>query len=366
MAPTSVERRGVANIYDAPSSPQQLASMLGCDVGTLVKLDANENPYGPPPGVLEAVSRVSANRYPDAQGNALKEALSSYLDCSPERLVLGNGSDELIDLICRTLLAPGDEVVVCPPTFSVYSLAARQAGASIKEVWRDEKDEFAFAMDRVLNAVGERTKIIFLCSPDNPTGREIPEDDLRSVLELGCLVVLDEAYAEFAGGSYLHLTRKYSNLVVLRTFSKAFGLAGLRIGYGVFPPALPARLEQSRLPYNVNAAAQAAALVALQQMDWVRQHVELIRTERQRMLADLKEIEGLEPRRSAGNFLLVCIIGRPAREVHSGLLAEGIMVRRFSQPPLDRYLRITVGTPEQNSAVLASLRTLLSMERRQE
>jgi histidinol-phosphate aminotransferase len=356
---TAVNDPGEA-VYLAPPSVAQLSARLGVDPSRLVKLDANENPYGAPPAALRALAEVAANRYPDAEVGALRSALAEFTGCPADRIVVGNGSDELIDLLCRLVLRPGDNVVVTPPTFSLYALAARFAGADVLEIARPVGEPVD--IDGLVEAVNAQTKIVFLCSPNNPTGESLSEDEVRRVLALGPLVVLDEAYAEFAGCSLIQLALEYDNLVVLRTFSKAFGLAGLRVGYGAFPAALARQLEAHRLPYNVNAAAQAAAHAALFDLAWVEDRLVLIRQERDRLYAELSALHGLAPLPSETNFLLIGVNDGKAAAIYAALLDAGIMVRHFMKPPLDDYLRITVGTPEQNNALLGALSDILRKE----
>jgi histidinol-phosphate aminotransferase len=340
-----------ASTYDAPVTPLQLARRLGVDPESIIKLDANENPYGPPPAALRALASVEVNRYPDAGATALRERVSQYVGCEPERLVFGNGSDELIDLLCRAVLRPGDRVVNCPPTFGMYAIAARASGSDVVDVPRDT----AFDLDwRSLPAACQAAKLVFLCSPNNPTGGKLSEADLRSLLAMRPLVVLDEAYVEYAGCNLAHLIGEYSNLVILRTFSKAFGLAGLRVGYGIFPPDLARALSGLKAPYNVSSMAQAAAVAALDDTEWVERHAGLIRAERDRVSAAISALPGLDPLPSDTNFLLVRVSGLPASKVFAALLDRGIMVRWFQRPPLHDYLRITTGTPQQNDALLAA------------
>jgi histidinol-phosphate aminotransferase len=348
------------NVYDLPATPPDLAARLGIDVSEIVKLDANENPYGPSPAALRALQDVAANRYPDPGATPLREAIGSYLNLSPDKIVVGNGSDELIELLCRLLLVPGDEVVTCPPTFSLYAIAARTFGAQVLDAARGEN--FAFDLSTVQQAVSTTTKIIFLCSPNNPTGDSISESDLRAVLDLGPLVVMDEAYAEFSGSTFVPLMQEYSNLAILRTFSKGFGLAGLRVGYGIFPPDLARSLRNAKLPYNANAAGQAAALAALGDIPWLETHIALLKQERDRLFAELGALPGLTPLPSAANFLLVRVTAGGARSLYTSLLNRGIMVRYSAQPPLQDYLRITVGTPNQNDKLLGALRSILNQE----
>jgi histidinol-phosphate aminotransferase len=352
--------------YDAPPTPLELARRLGVDPESIIKLDANENPYSPPQSAISAMAGVAPNRYPDPNATALKERLSQYLGCPPDSLVLGNGSDELIDLLCRSVLRDGDTVVNCPPTFGLYEIAARASGAAALSVPRTA--DFSLDLQALFRAVeqpdGGVVRLVFLCSPNNPTGGSLLEADLRRLLDAGPLVALDEAYAEYAGRSFVQLTAEYSNLVVLRTFSKAFGLAGLRIGYGVFPPELARELSAMKAPYNVNSVAQAAALGALHDLAWVERHVALIRAERDQLFTALGGLPGLTPLPSETNFLLVRVSGVSARDLFQALLGRGIMVRHMARPPLQDYLRITTGTPEQNDRLLEALEAILEGEAR--
>jgi histidinol-phosphate aminotransferase len=339
--------------YSGPQTPTQLAARLGVAPEEIIKLDANENPYGPPPATLLALQNVAISRYPDPDGILLKERIADYTGTRPEQIVLGNGSDELIDLLCRLLLHPGDEAIVCPPTFSVYAIAAQAAGATVVEVLR--LPSFQVDPEGVCRALSGRTRLVFLCSPNNPTGEMIPEAGLIAILAEGATVLLDEAYAEFAGWSALRLVGEYPNLMLLRTFSKAFGLAGLRAGYGIFPGDIASAMQAARLPYNVNSVAQVAAAAALDDRGWVERHVELIVAERDRLSSELQGIGGLQPLPSAANFLMVKVTAMPADLLYSELLNRGIMVRYFTQPDLSDFIRVTTGTPAQNDALLRAI-----------
>lgn len=343
--------------YSGPQTPTQLAARLGVPPEQIIKLDANENPYGTPPAALLAMQEVAISRYPDGDATLLRASIASYTGARLEQIVLGNGSDELIDLLCRLLLRPGDEAIVCPPTFSVPAITSRAAGATVIEVPR--LPLFHVDPAGVCAAINSRTRLIFLCSPNNPTGESIPEAGLRAILSQGVNVLLDEAYTEFAGWGALSLMREYANLMLLRTFSKAYGLAGLRVGYGIFPDEIGATLQAARMPYNVNSAAQAAAAAALRDRAWVERHVALIIAERDRVSRKLEKIGGLEPLPSAANFLLVRVAAMPANLLYGELLNRGIMVRYFNTPDLKDYIRVTTGTPAQNDALLRAIAAIL-------
>lgn len=327
-----------------------------------VKLDANENPYPLPApiqaAVQEALARVPANRYPDSMGWALKRQLAALAGVPPERVQLGNGSDELIQTILMAVARPGAAVLVPVPTFSMYAVTAQALGLRCVEV--PPGDGFSLHRDLFLRKLAEaRPVATFIASPNNPTGNCYDPDVIRAALAAAPgLVVLDEAYADFSGKTFLPELPAHPHLLILRTLSKV-GLAGLRVGYLVADEAVLAELEKVRLPYNLNALSQAAATVVLKHRDLLRQQVRQIVAERERVAVGLRALPGLTVFPSEANFLLVRT-ARPAREVFRGLLDRGILVRDFEDARYLRdCLRVTVGTPEENDALLAALREIL-------
>ncbi|MGH2364155.1 MAG: histidinol-phosphate transaminase [Chloroflexota bacterium] len=348
-------RRDIAELsdYAAVEPPEQLAERLGIGVGDLIKLDANENPYGPAPGVAQAVAQARFDLYPDPLHLRMRQAIESYAEAPVERIMFGNGSDELLELVIRLFLEPGDEVVSCPPTFGMYSFLPPLFFGKVIAVPRFE--DFRVDVPAVLAALTERTKLIVLAAPNNPSGTPLPEADLRRLLESGRVVVLDEAYVEFAGSTAIPLTGEYGNLIVLRTFSKWAGLAGLRVGWGVFPADIMPHLWKIKQPYNVNVAAQAAVLASLRQRDLLLANVGRIVAERERLRAALSALPGWSVLPSAANFLL-CQVPSAVR-TFDHLLRHGIAVRRYSAPRLERSLRISVGQPEESDRLLEVLRS---------
>ena len=220
--------------YDAVVAPDVLASKAGIPERNIVKLNGNENPYGCSPLVREAVLKVPMHIYPDPEQSKMREALSKYTGLDPGNIVVGAGADELIDLLFRLFVSPGDTILDFEPTFGMYSFCANVAGGKVLFVQRD--DEFEIDLEEAIAAINNSTKIIFVTSPNNPTGNIATESQIRSILDTGIIVVVDEAYYEFCGETALPLLEEYSNLVVLRTFSKWAGLAGLRVGLGVMSP----------------------------------------------------------------------------------------------------------------------------------
>ncbi|MBC8074638.1 MAG: histidinol-phosphate transaminase [Chloroflexales bacterium] len=343
-----------------------LAAQLRIPVERLVKLDANENPYGPAPRALAALAELAQGRaapisplavYPDPEQRALRHALSTYVGQPVDRIICGLGSDELIDLLMRLFLQPGDAVVDCPPTFGMYPFDAGIQAARVVNVPRDE--HFALDLEGIAEAVeSSGAKLLFVASPNNPSGNVAPPAAIERLLELPLLVVVDEAYAEFSGQSVSDLVGRRENLVVLRTFSKWAGLAGMRVGYALVPNAIAPHLWKIKQPYNVPVEGQAAALASLEDLAWLRGNVARILAERARLLAALHELPGIHPYPSDANFILCRLTNGDGRALKLALERQGILVRFYNKPGLRDCVRITVGTPHQNDALLAALREL--------
>jgi len=352
-----------------------LSRRLGIPASQIVKLDANENPYGPLPGVAEALAEYPYYHiYPDPQQSELREALAHFVGVPAENILPGQGADELLDYICRLFLAPGDAIINTPPTFGMYSFDARLEGAEVVDVWR--RADYSVDVEEIERlATGDRgsgiassqfpvpspqsrlPKLLFLTSPNNPSGTWLPDADLRRLLALPLLVVLDEAYVEFANQpSRAGWVLEHDNLIILRTFSKAAGIAGLRLGYGIFPAWLMPHLWKFKQPYNVNVAASVAGLASLRHTDQMMAVVEKLKTERDRLLVALAAIPYLRPYPSEANFVLCRVEGRDAGALKQGLERQGILVRHYNKPGLDNCIRISVGRPEQTDRLLAALR----------
>lgn len=335
-----------------------LSQELGIPAEKLVKLDANENPYGPLPAVRQALAQCDAlHIYPDPMQNRLRDALAAFLGLPRDIILAGAGSDELIDLIMRLVLQPGDYILNCPPTFGMYAFDAALHGARVIAVPR--RPDFSLDLAGIERAVERhRPKLLFLACPNNPDGGVFNADTLRRLLALPLLVVVDEAYAEFRGESFIGLVPAHENLIVLRTFSKWAGLAGLRVGYGVFPPALMPHLWKIKQPYNINAAAQVAAIVSLEHADELMDIVRRMVQERERMLAGLRAIPWLQPFPSHANFILCRVLDRPAVEVKLALRRQGILIRHFDKPGVSDCVRFSVGRPEHTDILLDALQRL--------
>ncbi len=343
--------------YSARKSPDTLKGKVEVPVESIIKLDANENLYGCSPEVNRALATYSEfNIYPDDSQTVLGKLLEGYTGVSAGQIVAGSGSNTLIDLLLRLFLEPGDEVINCVPTFGIYSFSTGLCGGKLVEVPRDEN--FAVNVAAVKKAVTGRTKMIFLANPNNPTGTIIPEKDIIEILDTGVPVAVDEAYCEFSRQTVLPLLSWYDNLMILRTFSKWAGLAGMRIGYGLFPPEIAGYLLRIKIPYNVNVAAAVAVRESLKDIDYLKSTVEKIIAERERLYKELEKIEWVKPVRSQANFILCLVEKGGAKELRQKLQDKGILVRYFEEPRLKNYIRISVGKPEHTDALIKTLHSL--------
>jgi len=339
-----------------------LSARLGLAPEAIIKMDANENPYGPSPRVRAALAALPfPHIYPDPESTVLRAALSRDTGVAAANLLAGAGADELIDLIMRLFLQPGDVVIDCPPTFGMYSFdTAVNAGCIIRVPRRADFSLDVEAICAVFQAPAlihsHTPKLLFITSPNNPDGSVISDGDLLRLLGLPVGVVLDEAYIEFHGPSRLAWVLEHENLMVLRTFSKRAGLAGLRVGYAAFPAALMPHLWKVKQPYNVSVAASAAAVAALEDAGYMSDMVARLTAERERLADCIATIPYLRPYPSHANFILCRVIGRDARQLKLALEREGILVRYFNKPGLTDCLRISVGKPEHTDVLLAALR----------
>ncbi len=343
--------------YAASKSPETLEGKVEVPVESIIKLDANENPYGCSPRVNQALSTYPhLNVYPDSGQTQLRKLLQGYTGVSAEHIVASSGSSQLIDLVLRLFVEPGDEVIYCVPTFAMYRFYTELCGGTLVEVPRDEN--FAVNVNAVKAAIGKKTKIILLANPNNPTGTIMPQSDILEILDTGLPVVVDEAYYEFSGETVVPLISQYKNLMVLRTFSKWAGLAGLRIGYGIFPPKIADYLLKIKPPYNVNAAALVAVQESLKDIDYLMDRVKAIIAERGRLFDELKKLKWLKPFPSQANFIFCSVLNGKASELQQKLQDKGILVRYFDMPFWRNGIRISVGKPEHTDALIKTLREI--------
>jgi histidinol-phosphate aminotransferase len=336
-----------------------LSNDLGIPVDLLIKLDANENPYGMPPTAQKNLGNLFLGHiYPDPEARYLKERLAEVLGIPFLNIVVGAGSDELIDLIMRMTGGPGEKVINCPPTFGFYKANAQVNNLDVIEVRR--KADFSLDFPEIEKAVADGAKLIFLANPNNPDGSLIPLRVLTQILSLPALVVIDEAYIEFAQGypSLVPEVMQRDNLIVLRTFSKWGGLAGLRLGYGIFPEDMARAIMKIKQPYNVSVAAANAGLGALEDLALLNERANKMIFERERLMERLRSLDYLSPYPTNTNFILIKVIDGDAYQIQQALIERGILIRYFNTPGLDDHIRISIGKPEDNDQLLAALEDL--------
>src|ERR1700752_2968396 len=324
-----------------------------------VKLASNKNPLGPSPKAMEAARHAlgEANWYPDGGSKRLRQVLADRFHVRPEEVFVGLGSSEIIDLASRVLLRPGLDGITSEGSLTLFAIAIRASGGNLIQT---PMKNFAFDLDAMAGAVTPQTRIIYIANPNNPPGTAFGAAEFAAFLKKvpgDVLVVLDEAYREYAERpdlpDALTLFREYNNLLTLRTFSKVYGLAGLRIGYGIGHPTLVAEMNKLRTPVNVTSVGQAAALAALDDEEHVRKSVEINRAERKRLYGELKKL-GLAPVESETNFLFVPL-GPRAKALCDELLQEGVIIRPLGWMGLPEAIRISVGSPAENTKLIGAL-----------
>ncbi|MFA5866532.1 MAG: histidinol-phosphate transaminase [Actinomycetota bacterium] len=328
-----------------------------------VELDSNENPWNLPDevikDVLDTLAGTDFNRYPDIGVKWLRQNLADGYQLGLENVMAGNGSNEVILDLLLAFGGPGRKAMLFEPTYSMHDVLCRIA--STEAVLVPLEKDFSFDVDAAREAFNRnKPDIVFLNSPNNPTGNLIPQSDIEQVCRMGdFLVVVDEAYGEFSGETCLSLIKQYKNLVVVKTFSKAFRLAAARVGYALADEGIITGLDKVKLPYNLNGLSQITAALVWQRKDAVLRKVAEIVDERDRVLMALEEMAGNKPFPSYANFILFRT-ERDANAVFDGLLGKGVQIRNFSgKPYLENCLRVTIGTPDENSAFLAALKESL-------
>ena len=347
--------------YEPGKPVEELERELG--IHDAIKLASNENPLSPSDRVQRAITDALAtlNRYPDGSGYYLRHALARKHDVTAEQVVLGNGSNELIELLVRTFLRPGDEAVVPHPSYVVYPMIVQAAGGiRVMVMLKDSRID----LDAMARAITPMTKMVFIANPNNPTATIVTADEVghfMSKVPERTIVVFDEAYIEFAQGpdfpDMLGYVAQGRKVVVLRTFSKAASLAGLRVGYGIGDADAIALMNRIRQPFNVNALAQAAALAALDDEAHTLECVRTIEAGRHYLYDELRAL-GVKYVPSRANFILVDV-GRSASDIFQRLLKEGVIVRPLTPFGMESALRVTVGTPQENRRLIKALRTVL-------
>ena len=328
-----------------------------------IKLASNENPLGPSPLALRALREAlpECHRYPDGGGYYLKRGLTDRLGVTPDHLILGNGCNEVMDLMARCFLLPGDEVVIADPAFVIYGMLAHLQGCNKVLV---PLKNWTHDLEAMAKAVTPKTKMIFVGNPNNPTGTAVRPAEIAIFMKAipeDVIVVIDEAYIEYVPPDMVPDSLSYVRtgrwVMVLRTFSKIYGLAGLRIGYGIAPPSMVELLDRARAPFNVNALAQRAALAALDDQHHIASTRKVNELGKAYLSAELQRL-GLQSPPSAANFLLVDL-RRDGRAVAEALLRMGVIVRPLGGPYLETHIRVSIGTPPENERFIEALRVVL-------
>jgi histidinol-phosphate aminotransferase len=345
--------------YEPGKPVEELAREMGLRPDEIIKLASNENPLGPSPKALAAMRDAldRAHFYPDGGGWALRTAIAEKLGLARENVVLGNGSNEIIEFVGHAFLRPGDEVITARHAFAVYTLMAQLFGAKTIEV---PDPGFTHDLKAMLAAVNRRTRQIFIANPNNPTGTMVGQQEIDRFMERvpdNVLVVFDEAYYEFLDNppDVLKFVRDGRNVVVMRTFSKIQGLAGLRIGYGLASQEIADVLQKTRQPFNANSIAQAGAVAGIHDEEYMQKTRELTREGREYLESEFSSM-GLEFVPSAANFVLVRV--GDGDNVFQALLRRGLIVRAMRSYKLPEWIRVSVGTMDQNRRFIAELRRL--------
>lgn len=340
--------------YVPGRSIEDIARKYDLDPTSIIKLGSNENVLGPSPKAIDAVRTKAKDMhiYPSADASELIEAISAYTGLPIDNIcATGPGMDGLLDNLMRLVVGAGDEVVIPLPTFSYYEIAARANGAS--PIFVPPAKDLAFDIEGIKDALNERTKIVFICSPNNPTGQLICENDLRRILDnTRGLVFIDEAYVEFAERNMAHLVKEYDNIIIGRTFSKAFGLAGMRIGYGLMPAWLRTQYMKIATPFSISVPAMAAGIAALSDTTHLQKSIQCAKDGREL----LKKHIPFKVYDSQANFVLVDVAPLRSKDVSEALLKKGMIVRdcRSFRDAGESLIRVTVGTPEQNKKLIAA------------
>lgn len=356
--------------YQGELSPDELAKKLGVPTEDILPLHANENLFIEKDWIIErareALSTLDFRLYPDPETLEAREAIAEHFGIQASETVLGNGSDESLDILTKVFIDPGCETIILEPTFSVYRFYTVLLNGKPRSVLLNK--DFTPNVDAVLKAVTKKTRIIILCSPNNPTGNQYPKEDVKRIVEeSGCIVAVDEAYVDFADYTLIKWINEYDNLIVLRSFSKSFGIAGLRIGFAATNSTLADTLRKTVVPYNVNKLAQKMVPILIKNWDYLSEKISEIKKEREFLYGQLNKNENLKPYPSQTNFLLVRVVkpNYTSKTLQNRLLDKRILVRDRSELPLlNNCLRITLGPRPLNQRLLECIKEVFNEEQK--
>jgi len=353
-----------AKLYPPGIPLEEVKRKLGID--DIVKLNSNENSLGPSPEAVKAIYEAAAkvNLYPDNSAFYLRQKLSVKHDVLPGQIILGNGSNELVQFILMTFLLPGEEVITCSPTFLLYGIMGRVMGGNVKEV---ALNDFCFDLEAVLSEITANTKLVFISNPNNPTGTIVSADNFKNFMAKipdDVIVVMDEAYFEYVTDKdcpdSIGYVRDNKNVIVLRTFSKAYGLAGLRVGYAFAPERLVDQMEKVREPFNANSLAQKAAVAALDDEEHIRKTTANNRTGLSYFYEQLRNLD-LDFIPTQANFVAVKL-GADAGRICDRLMKSGVLVRNMESFNMAEYIRVSIGLPDENERFIKELKKILVSE----
>ncbi|MCX9010066.1 MAG: histidinol-phosphate transaminase [Candidatus Methanoperedens sp.] len=351
--------RGIKE-YVPGKSIEEIALRYGLDPACIIKLGSNENPLGPSPRAVAAIKEKAGkvHLYPPSDAFELRKAISEFTGYPESNIVVsGNGMDGILDTMMRLFMPHGAEAVIPIPTFSYYEISTLANGG--KPVFVERDRDFNVKPEAIFDKVNSNTRMIFLCSPNNPSGNAVSEKEVRKILDADAIVFVDEAYADFAKSSLNSLIREYDNLITGHTFSKLFGLAGMRLGYALVPEWLAKEYMKVMTPFSVDVLSLAAGIAALGDKDHLRRSIEMVRKGRIQLAGGLGSLCQVYP--SEANFIMIDVAPRTAGEVSESLLQKGIIVRDCTsfRGAGNSLIRITVGTEEQNKRVIEALRSVL-------
>lgn len=329
------------------------SSEISISGDNLIRLHANELPWKNESVVTalnDYVPMIPSNRYPEVTNSEIREKIANYIGFKKENVLVGNGSDEIIDTIGKAFISPLDKILIPSPTFSLYS-AISKVYSGVPIIVPLNKD-FSLPVEKIVSEA-KNSKIVMICNPNNPTGVLYPDDEIKSILDTGILVVLDEAYSEFSGHSSLNLLNHYDNLIVMKTFSKAFGLAGFRTGYCVASETLINSMSKVILPYNLNLISIKVVELAIEYNGFMKESVNKIKENRKYLYGAMQHLNGINPLPSSANFIL--FEAENPKEIYMSLLEKGILIRYFEGK---NYLRTSVGTYEECVRLIDALREI--------
>ncbi len=351
-------------IYDVGETVEDLSRRLRIEKEKILKLNSNENLFIPEDFlkkiILEAVEEMDPRIYPRGEKQELIGALARHLKVPSNRIMVGTGSDQLIDLISRAFLKDGDMAITIDPTFSMYGRCVMIQGAQLIKTPLNE--DFSLNVERILDSAGDGAKLLFLCSPNNPTANQFRREDVAALIEeFNGVVVVDEAYVEFSNGSIIDLTGRSENLIVLRTFSKAFGLAGLRLGYAISNEEITSVLsERLQMPYSVTLTALKTGRKILERIDVVENAIAELRRAREKMIKRLNDLEGIEAFDSQTNFVLIRA-ERDSKLIYESLLKRGVIIRNIGRVlHFENCLRVTVPPEEMMDRLIMEMENVLN------